>query len=173
VTDSRALRECALSSKTPCAPWSSPGIASAGCQRFASLVGDGEHHDLVLEMSDREFTDEPADAGRLWAGTEEAWWRVVPDCGGLIAIADARHAYAVLHGLTSASGAMVAAATTSLPERLEGGRNTTTATRGSGTSATPAWPSPRTARSRCSKGPSGSSPSGCSPTGRISCRGTR
>ena len=29
----------------------------------------------------------------------------------------------MLHGLTSASGAMVAAATTSLPERLEGGRN--------------------------------------------------
>ena len=46
-----------------------------------------------------------------------------PDCGDLIAVADARHAYAVLHGLTSASGAMVAAATTSLPERLEGGRN--------------------------------------------------
>ena len=36
---------------------------------------------------------------------------------------DARHAYAVLQGLTSGSGAMVAAATTSLPERLEGGRN--------------------------------------------------
>ncbi len=38
-------------------------------------------------------------------------------------MADARHAYAVLRGLTSASGAMVAAATTSLPERLEAGRN--------------------------------------------------
>ena len=38
-------------------------------------------------------------------------------------MADARHAYAVLRGLTSASGAMVAAATTSLPERLEGSRN--------------------------------------------------
>ena len=48
---------------------------------------------------------------------------VVPDCADLIAVRDARHAYAVLRGLTSASGAMVAAATTSLPERLEGGRN--------------------------------------------------
>ena len=46
-----------------------------------------------------------------------------PDCDDLIALADARHSYAVLRGLTSASGAMVAAATTSLPERLEGGRN--------------------------------------------------
>ena len=34
---------------------------------------------------------------------------------------DARHAYAVLAGLTSAGGGMVAAATTSLPERARGG----------------------------------------------------
>ena len=56
------------------------------------------------------------DRGGLVAG-------VVPGCEDLIAVSDARHAYAVLRGLTSASGAMVAAATTSLPERLEGGRN--------------------------------------------------
>ena len=37
--------------------------------------------------------------------------------------ADARRSYAVLRGLTSASGGMVAAATTSLPERAEAGRN--------------------------------------------------
>ena len=60
---------------------------------------------------------------QLWAATEEAWSQVAPDCGDLIAVADARHAYAVLRGLTSASGAMVAAATTSLPERLEARRN--------------------------------------------------
>ncbi len=36
---------------------------------------------------------------------------------------DARHAYAVMSGLTSAGGGMVAAATTSLPERAEAGRN--------------------------------------------------
>ena len=40
-----------------------------------------------------------------------------------MAARDASHAYAVLRGLTSASGGMVAAATTSLPERLEGVRN--------------------------------------------------
>src|SRR5205085_1556221 len=36
---------------------------------------------------------------------------------------DARHAYAVLRGLTSWGGGMVAAATTSLPERAREGRN--------------------------------------------------
>jgi GH15 family glucan-1,4-alpha-glucosidase len=86
-------------------------------------LAEGAKHELVLEISDVDLHDEAPDAGKLWAATEEAWARVVPDCGDLIAVADARHAYAVLHGLTSTSGAMVAAATTSLPERLEAGRN--------------------------------------------------
>jgi alpha,alpha-trehalase len=86
-------------------------------------LAEGAKHDLVLEISDREFTDEPPDARRCWAATEEAWSDAAPDCEDLIAVSDARHAYAVLRGLTSASGAMVAAATTSLPERLEGARN--------------------------------------------------
>ena len=84
----------------------------------------GEHHDLVLELSDRDFGDTPPpDPGGAWQATEEAWSQVVPRCDDLIAVADARHAYAVLRGLTSGSGAMVAAATTSLPERMKGGRN--------------------------------------------------
>jgi GH15 family glucan-1,4-alpha-glucosidase len=86
-------------------------------------LAEGEEHELVLEISDFELPDEHPDPGKLWAATEESWSQVVPDCDDLIAVADARHAYAVLRGLTSASGAMVAAATTSLPERLEGGRN--------------------------------------------------
>ena len=86
-------------------------------------LAPGTTHDLVLELSDREFTAEPPDPGQSWAATEEAWSDVSPGCDDLIALADARHSYAVLRGLTSASGAMVAAATTSLPERLEGGRN--------------------------------------------------
>ena len=94
-----------------------------GALRMALNLPAGESHDLVLEMADREFPDQPPDPGTAWAATENAWSRVVPDCGDLIAVADARHAYAVLRGLTSASGAMVAAATTSLPERLEGGRD--------------------------------------------------
>jgi GH15 family glucan-1,4-alpha-glucosidase len=42
---------------------------------------------------------------------------------GTVATRDARHAYAVLSGLTSAGGGMVAAATTSLPERARQGRS--------------------------------------------------
>ncbi len=94
-----------------------------GGLRMTIELAEGAKHELVLEISDRDLPDEPADAGRTWAATEEAWSRIAPDCSDLIAVADARHAYAVLHGLTSASGAMVAAATTSLPERLEGSRN--------------------------------------------------
>ncbi len=86
-------------------------------------LAEGASHDLVLEISDGEFTDQPPDPGKLWAATEETWSQVVPQCDDLIAVGDARHAYAVLRGLTSASGAMVAAATTSLPERLEASRN--------------------------------------------------
>jgi len=86
-------------------------------------VPAGGHHDLVLELSDRTLPDRPPEPGSAWAATEETWSSVVPDCTGLTAVRDAQHAYAVLHGLTAGSGAMVAAATTSLPEHLEGGRN--------------------------------------------------
>jgi alpha,alpha-trehalase len=95
-----------------------------GPLRMKVSLGAGEHHDLVLELSDRDFGEvPPPDPDEAWEATAEAWSRVVPDCGDLIAVADARHAYAVLRGLTSAGGGMVAAATTSLPERMEGGRN--------------------------------------------------
>jgi hypothetical protein len=105
--------------------WSGAGSARrvAGGLRMSVKLDAGEHHDLVLEMSDREFPKEPPDPGRSWSATQEAWAQVVPACDDLIAVADARQAYAVLRGLTSGSGAMVAAATTSLPERLKGGRN--------------------------------------------------
>ncbi len=83
----------------------------------------GSHHDLVLELSDRPLDGPPPDPAGAWAATEEAWASAVSGCEDLIAVRDARHAYAVLTGLTAGSGAMVAAATTSLPERLEGGRN--------------------------------------------------
>jgi GH15 family glucan-1,4-alpha-glucosidase len=90
---------------------------------FTVSLPAGGHHDLVLELSDRALTGPPPDPDATWAATEEAWSAVVPGCEDLLAVRDARHAYAVLRGLTSESGAMVAAATTSLPERLEGGRN--------------------------------------------------
>jgi alpha,alpha-trehalase len=105
--------------------WSGAGMArpANGTLGMRIELAEGATHDLVLEISDRELTGEPPDAESCWAATQEAWSGVAPGCEDLIAVSDARHAYAVLHGLTSASGAMVAAATTSLPERLEGARN--------------------------------------------------
>jgi hypothetical protein len=105
--------------------WSGAGKARVADGRLGMRVelAPGTTHDLVLELSDCELAAEPPDPGEGWAATEEAWSDVSPGCDDLIALADARHSYAVLRGLTSASGAMVAAATTSLPERLEGGRN--------------------------------------------------
>jgi GH15 family glucan-1,4-alpha-glucosidase len=47
----------------------------------------------------------------------------VPDLGTTIAPDDARQSYAVLRGMTSASGAMVAAPTMSMPERADTGRS--------------------------------------------------
>jgi len=81
------------------------------------------HRDFVLELSDRPFTTGPVDADEAWSATAEAWGRAVPEITGTIADRDARHAYAVLQGLTSAGGGMVAGATMSLPERVERGRN--------------------------------------------------
>jgi GH15 family glucan-1,4-alpha-glucosidase len=105
--------------------WTGAGRARPADGGLAMTVelAEGAKHDLVLELADFDLTDEPPDAGRCWAATQEAWSQVVPDCGDLIAVTDAKHAYAVLRGLTAASGAMAAAATTSLPERLEAGRN--------------------------------------------------
>lgn len=90
---------------------------------FTVKLRAGEHHDLVLELSDRPLPGQPPAADEAWTATEATWASVVPGCNDLIASRDARHAYAVLRGLTAGTGAMVAAATASLPERLEGGRN--------------------------------------------------
>ena len=105
--------------------WSGAAKARPGADGLALIVTlpEGGHHDLVLELSDRPLDAAAPDPGEAWAATEETWSTVVPDCEDLIAARDARHAYAILRGLTAGSGAMVAAATTSLPERLEGGRN--------------------------------------------------
>ena len=105
--------------------WSGAARARPGPDGLALTVAlpAGGHHDLVLELSDRPLDPRPPDPDATWAATEEAWSAVVPACDDLIAPRDARHAYAVLRGLTADTGAMVAAATTSVPERLEGGRN--------------------------------------------------
>ncbi len=83
----------------------------------------GEQHDLILELSEHSLPDDPPDAETAWQATAYSWNATVPDLTDTIAPADARHSYAVLRGLTSSGGGMVAAATMSLPERAEQGRN--------------------------------------------------
>jgi alpha,alpha-trehalase len=84
---------------------------------------EGDHHDLMLVL------DADADGGPIpspaaaWSATEAEWSERLPSLPSTIAPRDARHAYAVLSGLTSAGGGMVAAATMSLPERARQGRN--------------------------------------------------
>jgi hypothetical protein len=85
-------------------------------------VPAGSCYDLVLELSDQPLEGGPPDAHTAWAETAAAWARE-PRLDGVTATRDARHAYAVLRGLTSTEGGMVAAATTSLPERANAGRN--------------------------------------------------
>jgi hypothetical protein len=86
-------------------------------------LAPGEHRDLILELSTKPITADIDRAEALWQATEESWRRAVPDMHHMRAERDAAHAYAILRGLTAGSGAMVAAATMSLPERAEAGRN--------------------------------------------------
>lgn len=78
------------------------------------------YHELVLELSTQPL-GEPPDPDRLWQATEDSWHAEVPEFEDTIAPGDVAHSYAVLRGLTSSTGAMVAAASTSLPERAGAG----------------------------------------------------
>jgi hypothetical protein len=86
-------------------------------------VPRGSEHDLVLEISDEPLPSEPVDAEERWRATKASWTQAIAPLRDVIAARDATHACAVLTGMTSAAGGMVAAATTSLPERAEAGRN--------------------------------------------------
>ncbi|MFI6231239.1 glycoside hydrolase family 15 protein [Micromonospora echinospora] len=86
-------------------------------------VPAGGRHDLVLEVSAQPFDDEPPDPAESWRTTEHSWRTSVPPLTGGPAQRDAVFAYSVLRGLTRPGGGMVAAATTSLPERALAGRN--------------------------------------------------
>lgn len=87
-----------------------------GSLRAEVTVPAGDHLDLVLEVSDRPLAGPPPDSAAAWSATRAAWDEEVPALSGTIADRDARQAYAVLRGLTSAGGGMAAAATTSLPD---------------------------------------------------------
>jgi hypothetical protein len=97
-------------------------VAGEGLELHVDLAA-GAHHDLVLELSDQAFAGDPVQAGSAWAATEAAWTAAIPRLDGTLAPRDVQHSYAVLRGLTSAGGGMVAAATMSLPERASARRS--------------------------------------------------
>jgi GH15 family glucan-1,4-alpha-glucosidase len=84
---------------------------------------EGASHDLVLVLDASAGDRPPPDPDRAWSGTEAGWSERLPELRCATAGRDARHSYAVLSGLTSGGGGMVAAATMSLPERARQGRN--------------------------------------------------
>ncbi|HWF69059.1 MAG TPA: glycoside hydrolase family 15 protein [Mycobacterium sp.] len=86
-------------------------------------IAPGSHHDLVLELSDRELSAQTVRPDESWRSTAHAWNQAVPEFTGTLADVDVRASYAVLRGLTTSTGGMVAAATMSLPERAQQGRN--------------------------------------------------
>ena len=86
-------------------------------------VPAGERHDLVLEIGEGGLVGPVPDPAAAWRSTESGWAQARPSLEQAIAPRDARHAWAVLRGLTSGGGGMVAAATMSLPERADRGRN--------------------------------------------------
>jgi GH15 family glucan-1,4-alpha-glucosidase len=86
-------------------------------------VPAGNRHDLVLEIGDAPLPTQPPDPAATWRATEASWERDRPPPQQTIAPRDAMHSWAVLRGLTSGADGMVAAATTSLPERAGTGRN--------------------------------------------------
>ncbi len=91
--------------------------------RAELTLAAGESHDLILELSDTTLPSTPVDPAGAWADTQSGWERAIPALGRMAAADDAAHAYAVMRGMTTASGGMVAAATMSLPERADEGAN--------------------------------------------------
>jgi alpha,alpha-trehalase len=98
-------------------------VAADGSAYLELRIREGGHHDLVLEISSSEIGGGSPDPDRLWSLTEEAWGSAVPKGRESLAPRDVEHSWAVLRGLTSQDGGMVAAATSSLPERSDAGRD--------------------------------------------------
>jgi alpha,alpha-trehalase len=86
-------------------------------------LAEGDQHDFVLVLATGDVDAEPPDPQWAWQGVQSAWRERVPGLQNAVGARDGRHSYAVLAGLTSVAGGMVAAATTSLPERARQGRN--------------------------------------------------
>ena len=106
--------------------WSGAGKARPAGDGVLELdvdVPEGAHHDLVLELSTRPWEGPAPNPDVAWESTEHAWSCAIPSMDVTIAADDARQSAAVLRGMTSSTGAMVAAATMALPERAAEGRS--------------------------------------------------
>jgi hypothetical protein len=106
--------------------WTGAGNAHVddrGRLRLTLDVRDEAGCDLVLEIGRGTMPPPLPPAKELWARTEQAWEDDLPSFDSCAAPRDTVHAYAVLRGLTSAGGGMVAAATTSLPEHADKNSN--------------------------------------------------
>lgn len=108
--------------------WSGAGDAQPHGDKSQRLTMDltvraGEYHDFVLELSEEKLPDDLVDADIAWEETSREWDAAVPEFPETITPSESRHSYAVLRGLTSTGGGMVAASTMSLPERAKQGRN--------------------------------------------------
>jgi len=103
------------------------GVAGARIERGALVaeidVSAGSCHDLIVEVGHRSCQSPLPSPQMAWRATQRAWRQDVPDADGLWARRDVQLGYAVISGMTSAAGGMVAAATRSLPERAEQGRD--------------------------------------------------
>ncbi len=102
------------------------GAAGARVDDQGRLVAElavtaGDTRELALEIG--TALGQPVDARAAWAATECEWHAAVPEFDECLAPRDTTHAYAVMRGLTSSTGGMVAAATMSLPERAGAGAN--------------------------------------------------
>lgn len=96
--------------------------AEAGVLSAHLRVPAGESHHLVLEVGTR-LPDAPPDPAHAWASTVHTWRSAVPEVSNSVAPSEAQHSFAVIRGLTSDDGGMVAAATMSLPEHADHGRS--------------------------------------------------
>ena len=101
-----------------------PRAAHAGPRLESVLaLAPGRTHDLVVEIGDHPPGGPPPDPEQLWAATEAAWRRTTPQLRDTSPPATPAAPTRSSRGLTSAGGGMVAAATMSLPERAERGRD--------------------------------------------------
>ena len=93
--------------------WSGAPRSAVPVDRHSGLTADlvvpaGRYHDLVLEISDQPLPDQPPDPAESWLATETAWAAAVPRLDACLEPRNARRSYAVLRGLTSSTGGMVA-----------------------------------------------------------------